>query len=98
MDPKIHERVQTAGSDQGDDSWRVTLDQALPMRRGQRLSLSAAFGELAYDGLPATSVTTLAAYGGFDIGSRLTIDGTARWNRSSGGDEFRGTDLNLNLA
>ncbi|WP_374472936.1 hypothetical protein [Arenimonas sp.] len=92
------EHTSSRGADQGDDSWRVTLDQALPMRRGQRLSLSAAYGELAYDGLPATGVATLSAYGGFDIGSRLTIDGTARWNRSSGGDEFRGTDLNLNLA
>lgn len=88
-----HAASTSGGGD--DDSWQVTLDHALPLRKGRRLSVSAAYGELSYDDRPAEAVTTLSAYGGLDLGERVTLDGSARW---TGGDQFRGADLNLNLA
>ncbi|HBD20350.1 MAG TPA: hypothetical protein DC063_09895 [Arenimonas sp.] len=81
-----------------DDSWQLTLDQSLALGQGRRLTLSAGYGELAYDGEPATGTATLAAYGGFDLTERLTLDGTARWTEGNGPGAFRGADLNLNLA
>lgn len=88
------EHLHTRGGGD-DDSWELSLDQSLPLRQGRRLSLTASYGELSYEGEPATSVASVSAYGGIDLGSRLTLDGTARWTE---GDAFRGADLNLNLA
>lgn len=88
-----HAASTSSGGD--DDSWQLTIDHALPLRKGRRLSLSAAYGELSYDSRPAEAVGTVAAFGGLDLGERVTLDGSARW---TGGDEFRGADLNLNLA
>ena len=88
----VHTRG-TAGSD--DDSWELSLDQTLPLRQGRRLTLTASYGQLSYEGEPAEAVASVSAYGGLDLGDRLTLDGTARWTQ---GDAFRGADLNLNLA
>lgn len=79
----------------GGDSWQVLADHALRLREGWRLSLSAGVGELANGGFRPARTTTLAAYGGFDIGTDLTIDGTARWTRSDGDAGARGLDLSL---
>jgi hypothetical protein len=81
-----------------DDSWQLSLDQTLAMKQGKRLTLTASYGELSYDDRPATSTYSLSAYGGFDLGDRVTLDGTARWTEGSGPDAFRGADINLNLA
>ena len=86
----------TGGLD--DDSWQFTLDQSLALRKGRRLTLSAAYGELSYGGEPATANYSLAAYGGLDLTERLSLDGTARWTEGDGPSAFRGADLNLNLA
>lgn len=87
-----HAASSSGGGD--DDSWQLTVDHALPLRKGRRLSLSAAYGELSYNDQPAEAVLTFAAYGGLDLSERLTLDGSARW---TDGDAFRGADLNLNL-
>lgn len=79
------------------DSWQVSLDQALPMRTGSRLSVSVAHGEIAYEGRPATRTSSVAAFGGLEFTERLSLDGSARWTRGDGPGAFRGTDLNLNL-
>lgn len=83
------------GGGSRDNSWELGLDQTLPLRQGRRLSLSATYGRVGYDELPAATTMSLGAYGGLDLGSRVTLDGSARWSR---GDDFRGADLNLNLA
>jgi len=88
-------QLHSRGDDRRDDSWELGLDQTLPLRQGRRLTLSATYGRLAYDDQPASSTASLGAYGGLDLGSRVTLDGSARWSR---GDDFRGADLNLNLA
>ena len=88
------EHLHTRGGG-SDDSWELSVDQSLPLRQGRRLTLSAAYGRIAYEEQPASDVASISAYGGFDIGSRVTIDGTARW---TDGSDFRGADLNLNLA
>lgn len=89
------EHVHSRGDSEDDNSWELSLDQSLPLRQGRRLTLSASYGEVAYEGEPASAVASVSAYGGMDIGSRVTLDGTARWTE---GDAFRGADLNLNLA
>lgn len=91
------EQARSNGSD-NDDSWQFTVDQSLAMRQGRRLTLSASYGELSYEGREATDTLSLSAYGGFDLTERITLDGTARWTQGDGPDAFRGTDLNLNLA
>lgn len=88
-----HAASTSGGGD--DDSWQVSIDHALPLRKGRRLSFSTAYGELSYDGRPAESVATVSAFGGLDLGERVTLDGSARW---TDGDQFRGADLNINLA
>ncbi|HJR73297.1 MAG TPA: hypothetical protein VJ806_06630 [Luteimonas sp.] len=93
-------RVQfdQAGSGGHSDSWQVSLDQALPLRQGSRLSASLAYGRLRYDDeIDATATTTLALYGAHELTDRLSIDGSARWTHGDGGEAFRGTDLNLGL-
>lgn len=77
------------------DSWQLLADHALRLREGWRLSLSAGFGELDNGGLRAARTATLAAYGGFDIGDAIGIDGTVRWTRSDGEAGARGLDLSL---
>ncbi len=87
-----------AGSGGHSDSWQVSLDQALPLRQGSRLSASLAYGRLRYDDeIDATATTTLALYGAHELTDRLSIDGSARWTHGDGGEAFRGTDLNLGL-
>jgi hypothetical protein len=81
-----------------DGDWELSLDQELPMRRGQRLSLAAGYGELAYDETGDAAATwSLSAYGGIEIGQRLTIDGNVRYAHASGDEAYRLTDVNLSL-
>lgn len=83
----------------GSDSWQASVDQALPLRQGSRLSLSAAYGELNYSGeAGANATTTLAIYGGHDLGDRISIDGGARWTHGDGDAAVRGTDVNLGVS
>ncbi|WP_295360170.1 carboxypeptidase-like regulatory domain-containing protein [Arenimonas sp.] len=85
--------------DAGEHDWQVQFDQDLPMRQGSRLSLSLAHGSVQYSGEPERSDTTsLAAYGGIDIGSRVKLDGSVRWTHGSGPDAFRGGDINLSAS
>lgn len=80
------------------DSWQVSLDQALPLRRGNRLSASIAYGSLDYgSGAGAARTTTVALHGGRDLGDRVSIDGSARWTGGSGSGAVRGTDVNIGL-
>lgn len=87
-----------AGAGGRSDSWQLSLDQAFPLRQGSRLSASVAYGRLRYDEeIDATATTTLALYGARDLTDRLSIDGNARWTHGSGGEAFRGTDINIGL-
>lgn len=83
------------GGNQGGDSWLASIDQALPMREGTRLSASLAYGELSYSGESPTATTTAAFYGGRDLTDTISIDGTARWTYGNGPSALRGLDLNL---
>ena len=89
------EHLHTRGEGNDDDSWELSLDQSLPLRQGRRLALTASYGEVSYEGEAASGVASVSAYGGLDLGSRVTLDGTARWTE---GEAFRGADINLNLA
>ncbi|MBW8368592.1 MAG: carboxypeptidase-like regulatory domain-containing protein [Arenimonas sp.] len=94
-------RLQLDQVDNGgasNNSWEAKIDHALPMRQGTRLSFSLGYGSLSYDGEPATDTTSVAAIGGFNLGDRVSLDGSARYSDASGPDAFRGTDLNLNLS
>ena len=93
-------RVQydQASADANADSWQVTVDHALPLRQGARLSGSIAYGSLRYAGASKpTTTTTLALYGARELTDRLSINGTARWTRGRGEGASRGTELNLGL-
>ncbi len=86
-----------AGAGGDTDSWQVSVDQAFPMKQGRRLSASLAQGALSYPGQPATRSTSLALYGGGDIGDSISIDGSARWTGGDGPGALRGTDFNLGV-
>lgn len=80
----------------GNDSWQVGLDQAFPLREGNRLSASLSYGSLDYGhGASRTSIVSL--YGGRDLGERVSIDGSARWTQGNGDGAVRGTDLNIGV-
>lgn len=80
----------------GNDSWQFGVDQALPLREGDRLSASLSYGSLDY-GQGAARTTTVALYGGRDLGDRVSIDGSARWTHGDGDGAIRGTDLNIGV-
>lgn len=82
---------------EGGDSWQLTLDQAFPVKPGRRLSVALSHGELAYEDEAATRTSTLAFYGGLDLGDRLSIDGQARWVYGDGPDALRGFNANLGV-
>jgi hypothetical protein len=84
-----------ANNDGNNDSWQVLLDHSLLLREGARLSLSLGFGELGYDNEAPSRSTTLAAYGGFDLGETISIDGTVRVTDGDGFDASRTVDANL---
>jgi hypothetical protein len=81
------------------DSWQIVMDHSLPLKQGARLSISAGIGEVANDtaNTTRTTTTTLAAYGGFDVGDGFSIDGTVRWNHDDGAEGSRSVDANLAL-
>ena len=80
----------------GNDSWQVGVDQALPLREGSRLSASLSYGSLDY-GFGASRTTTVALYGGRDLGDRVSIDGNAHWTHGNGEGAIRGTDVNIGV-
>jgi hypothetical protein len=91
-------QIDQAGAGDGQESWQVSVDQALPLQQGARLSASLAYGELHYqDQDEATRAATFSLYGGRDISERLSIDGSARWTHGDGDGAVRGTDFNLGL-
>ncbi|SDQ45870.1 carboxypeptidase-like regulatory domain-containing protein [Pseudoxanthomonas sp. CF125] len=91
-------QIDQAGTGGDQESWQVSVDQALPLQQGTRLSASLAYGELRYeDQDEATRAATLSLYGGRDISERLSIDGSARWTHGDGDSAVRGTDFNLGL-
>jgi hypothetical protein len=77
--------------------WQVSLDQELLLRQGKRLSLTAAYGSLSYGDEPPADTWSLAAYGGLELGQRLTLDGNIRYAYSTGTDAYRTTDINVSL-
>ena len=91
-------QIDQAESDGDSESWQVSVDQALPLQQGSRLSVSLAYGELHYqDQEQATRAASLSLYGGRDLNDRLSIDGSARWTHGDGDSAVRGTDFNLGL-
>ncbi|RZA32877.1 MAG: carboxypeptidase regulatory-like domain-containing protein [Lysobacteraceae bacterium] len=90
-------QLDLASSGNDDRSWQVSVDQALPLRQGRRLSASLSHGSLVYDGEPATRNTSLTLYGGGDITDSLSLDGSARWSHGDGPSAQRGSDFNLGL-
>lgn len=90
-------QYDAAKNESNNDSWQVLIDHSLPLREGMRLSLSAGFGELAYDIAQSTQSSSLAAYGGLDITDNISIDGTLRLSRDFGADASNTLDANLAL-
>ncbi|MGO1073489.1 carboxypeptidase-like regulatory domain-containing protein [Lysobacter sp. CA199] len=78
-------------------SWQASIDQALPLREGRRLSVSLGYGELGQPDQRSARSTTLSLYGGIELGQRWSLDGNARWTRGDGPSALRGVDLNLGL-
>lgn len=86
-----------AGGDDA-DSWQASVDQALPLREGSRLSLSASHGRLRQaEAATASRTSTFAVYGGHDLGARLSLDGSVRYTDASGEGAIRGSDFNIGL-
>lgn len=91
-------QIDQAGADGDADSWQASVDQALPLQQGSRLSVSLTYGELHYQNQQeATRAASLSLYGGRDLSDRLSIDGSARWTHGDGDSAVRGTDFNLGL-
>ncbi|MEH6414661.1 carboxypeptidase-like regulatory domain-containing protein [Pseudomonas sp. CGJS7] len=92
-------RLQLDRADGGGSgaSWQASIDQALPLREGRRLSVSLGYGELHYEDQGSTRGTTLSVYGGIELGQRWSLDGNARWTRGDGPSALRGVDLNVGL-
>lgn len=91
-------QLDQARSTDGSDSWQVSVDQALPMRQGNRMSLSLSYGALDYGTGASASRTVIAAlYGSRDLTDRLSIDGSARWTHGDGDGALRGSNINLGL-
>jgi hypothetical protein len=80
----------------GNDSWQFGIDQAFPLREGNRLSASLSYGSLDY-GFGPSRTTTLALYGGRDLGDRVSVDGSAHWTQGNGEGAIRGTDFNIGV-
>lgn len=78
-------------------NWQLSLDQEIPMRQGQRLSLTAAYGSISHDESAAIETASLAAYGGVQLGERVSLDGNLRFSRGTGFEAHRTTDVNLSL-
>lgn len=78
-------------------SWQTSVDQALPLREGQRLSVSLSYGELRYPEQDPSRNVSLSLYGGVELGQRWSLDGNARWTHGDGPTALRGVDLNLGL-
>ena len=88
-------QFDAARDTRSDGSWQFLVDQALNLRGGSRLSLSASYGGIADDNGKSTRTTSLAAYGGVDITENFSVDGTIRWSSSQGNDDAHGLDMNL---
>ena len=86
-----------AGSDTS-DSWQFSVDHALALRQGARLSASLAYGGESFVGEPRSGTTSAALFGGRDLTDRLSIDGSARWTHGDGLGALRGTDINLGVS
>ncbi|HZH42562.1 MAG TPA: carboxypeptidase-like regulatory domain-containing protein [Lysobacter sp.] len=86
-----------ARSARDNDSWLLTVDQALPLQQGRRLSVSASYGSLSYEDGEDSRTASVAVYGSADLTDTLSIDGTARWTESDGPAALRGRDINLGL-
>ncbi len=86
-----------ATADASADSWELTLDHALRMREGTRLSVAAGYGERAVGPVDVSPLLTLAAYGGLSLGDAVTLDGSARWTRIRGDQAGSGLDLSVGL-
>jgi hypothetical protein len=84
-------------SDTTRDNWELTLDHALRMRQGARLSVSAGYGELDDGNFGTSPSLTLSTYGGFNLANNLTLDGSVRWSRQRDTDESSGVDMSLGL-
>lgn len=79
------------------DSWQLSVDHALALRQGARLSASLAYGGESFIDAPTSYTTTAALFGGRDLTDRLSVDGSARWTRGDGLGTLRGTDINLGV-
>ncbi|MGN7916609.1 hypothetical protein [Lysobacter sp. 22409] len=86
-------------------SWQASIDQALPLREGRRLSVSLGYGEWGERNETSSGVavrtttrtTTFSMYGGVELGDRVSVDGTARWTHGEGPAAMRGVDMNLGI-
>ena len=80
----------------GNDSWQIGVDQAFPLREGNRLSASLSYGSLDHgNGASRTIIASL--YGGRNLGDSVSIDGSARWTHGNGEGAIRGSDVNIAL-
>lgn len=79
------------------ESWEITVDHALKMREGSRLSLSAGYGEIDDGNAGALPSLTLATYGGFTVANDISVDGTVRWRRQQGKEDSAGLDISLGI-
>ena len=87
---------QTDSTSQDDKSWQVTLDQAWPSKTGTSFSTAASYGQWTIDG-EQSDTWNVSASGSLALGSKTTLDGTARLYRSNGLSGYRGNDINLSL-
>jgi hypothetical protein len=77
-------------------STRLTIDQTWPVPEGTRLSTSAVVGRELVNGDYLTS-TSLAIYGGGDLTSSLSLDGTVRVTNARDRVNATGANADLNL-
>lgn len=87
---------QTAGA-QGQRARQLSWDQSLPTREGAQVSVSASFAAVDSAHGGTTRSQSLAAYGSYEIGQAISLNGNLRWTRGQGPEGQRGLDGNVGL-
>jgi hypothetical protein len=82
-------------TDDRQDNTQLTLDQTWNLPVGTRMSTSLILGHANFENY-SSDTYGLAVYGGGDLGSNLSLDVNARWNKATG--EASGDETLANIA
>ncbi len=92
-------RVQLDAADDGSGTrdTRVSVDNSFLMDGSNRLAVNLSYAQTTGSDLWDGNQTSLSVYGGRDLTDTVSVDGTVRWTRSTGGVALRGGDANVGV-